>query len=135
MSLYSSVPSPTPPKTDNPNRYFVATFGGGGKYMAGTGASLTPSCSSSSTCILALSDAGLSRPPLESGLCSVEVGLLGAFGVLKWFRSGKSFVPPNLLNACVRGVMGLNAGLLIPPVVPGVRGAGVFRSNAVLGHW
>jgi hypothetical protein len=46
------------------------------------------------------------------------VGLLGV-GELKWFLNGRSFVPPSLLNAKVRGVV----GLLIPPVVPGVGGS------------
>jgi hypothetical protein len=116
--------------------YFVAVFGGGGKYIAGGEADLTASCSASSSAFLdPRSKSGLRMLALKnSGLCICKVGLLGAFGVLKWFRSGRSFVPPNLLNASVRGVMGFNAGLLIPTVEPGVRGTGVLTLKAVLGH-
>lgn len=104
--------------------------------MAGCAGLICSSSSTSSACILALSNPGLSGLPLSRpGLCSAYVGLRSALGLLKWFLSGRSFVPPNRLNAWVRGVMGLSAGLLIPPVDPGVRGGGVLMSKAVLGHW
>lgn len=43
----------------------------------------------------------------------------GAFGVLNWLLNGRSLVPPSVLNASVRGVIGFNA-----PWKPGVWGTG-----------
>ena len=45
------------------------------------------------------------------------MGEVGAFGELKWLRSGRSLVPPRVLKAMVRGVMGLS-----PFCRPGVSG-------------
>lgn len=88
---------------------------------------------SSSACALALSKPGLSGDREKSGLLIAYVGDLGALGELKWFRRGRSRVPPSTLKACVRGVMGYMLGLLMPPVVPGVRGMGEPRVKAVRG--
>jgi hypothetical protein len=110
----------------------TATLGGGGKYIPVDPASpppalLGPAAISSSTFLSALSNPGLRGLPGKVGLLSANLvekfGLLGATAPFpvsfleeealleepKWFRSGRSFVPPRRLNANVLGVWGLRA--------------------------
>lgn len=44
----------------------------------------------------------------RSGLLIAKEGDVAAVGVLNWLRKGRSFVPPSVLNAIVRGVIGFN---------------------------
>lgn len=121
---------------DPSNYFFPLSFGGGGKYISWCGCDI---CSSAFA-------AACAKPGLKgllgiSGLLSAcaNVGDFGAFGLLKCFLNGNSDMPPNRLNASVRGVAGFNSpcGTRGIPGVKGVAGTMSYSSSfrEVLSRW
>src|ERR1700742_2283443 len=113
--------------------HFLDVLGGGGKYSCGVAPFCGLKCSISGDFPFALSDpapARLMKPALIgllgiSGLLVARGGdavTVGALGELKCDLNGKSFVPPSVLNAIVRGVIGLSF------CGPGVSGTGYLAT-------
>jgi len=112
--------------------HFFDIFGGGGKYICGADLFSGLKCSATTSgdfpFLSLATPARLMKPGLIgllgiSGLRiatdgDVVVATFWTFGLLKWVLKGRSLVPPNVLKASVRGVIGFKA------CGPGVSGTG-----------